>query len=574
MTQHQKGGPAPPDSSVSPRSSPDNRRERRFNTASILETQAMHDPNRTAIMYPSTKDCSALDRSKGGGELSALSYGELDERVRRRAVALQKLGIQRGDRVALCARNCPAFVEAFFAILRCGAVAVPIAQFESAEQIEFRIKHAKCRLILYDGSDQAGLRSDLATIAERTAAEQCTFEDLREPNLLGEEDPDSSHSQWASRPLIEVAEEDPAMILYTSGTTADAKGAVIHHGNLMRHTRALQTTVQLSPEDRVLGVLPLTHSFGMRMTLLLPFYVGSAVFLMRRFRAAESLKQIDSAVLTWIPAVPTMFAAWSEINARHATSVRWCLSAGAPLAKDVRLRAEARLGAPIREGYGLTEASFSAIDAPPKPATPGSVGRPVHGVEIRILENHDSETEPPRFAPSGTVGEVLIRGQNQMHCFLDDPSATANALLLGFQRTGDLGTQGEDGQLWILSRKKDLIIRGGYNIVPAEIETALSSHPAISEVAVVGIDDPYYGQEPVAVVRVAEDAKFEAELLRAHLEPRIARTKIPHLFAQVAHMPMGSSRKVLKRVLREQLRSGALPIIRWPAVDRVQSATD
>jgi long-chain acyl-CoA synthetase len=272
------------------------------------------------------------------------------------------------------------------------------------------------------------------------------------------------------------------------------------------------------------------------------------VVLLQRFDAPGALALVDAAGVTWLPAVPTMLAALAAIAAPSpARRLRWCLSAGAPLPDVLAARAEAQLGCEVRQGYGLTEASFSTIDAPPCARAVGSVGRPVAGVSVRI----------------GSDGEVEVRGPHCTGGYLADSAATAAAWDGEWLRTGDVGRLDDEGRLWIVDRKKDLIIRGGNNVYPSEVEGVLALHPRVAHVAVVGRPDEYFGEEVVAVIvpRPGDDPPPIAELLDL-LRARLAATKLPREIAFVREMPLGASGKVLKRALRQLLCDGKLATVK------------
>ncbi|MGZ3429364.1 MAG: class I adenylate-forming enzyme family protein, partial [Polyangia bacterium] len=253
--------------------------------------------------------------------------------------------------------------------------------------------------------------------------------------------------------------------------------------------------------------------------------------------------------VTFWPAVPTMLAAACAVDGPPPRALGGVLSAGAPLADALCRRAEARLGCEVRQGYGLTEASFSTIDAPPAPRALGSVGRPVAGVEVRIAAD----------------GEIEVRGPHRMLGYLDDAAATTAAIDDdGWLRTGDVGRLDEDGRLWVVDRKKDLIIRGGNNVYPSEVEAALAAHAAVADVAVVGRPDDYYGEEIVAVVVLRAGRSASAAELDAFLHTRIAATKVPRQWAFVDALPLGPSAKVQRRVIRQQLLDGTLPTMKPP----------
>ncbi|MBC7172027.1 MAG: AMP-binding protein, partial [Polyangiaceae bacterium] len=343
--------------------------------------------------------------------------------------------------------------------------------------------------------------------------------------------------------------------------TGKPKGACITHASLSTHTAALvHHELRFDDRTRALGVLPLTHSFGIRMAVLAPFYAGGRVVLLPRFDAARSLEVAREESVTFIPAVPTMFAGWARTASSERTaswsSLDFCLSAGAPLPDEIRAQASTRLGADVRQGYGLTEATFSAIDAPMERARPGTVGHAVWGVEIAVADPSG------RHLPAGEDGEVLVRGQNVMSHYLDDPSATKEAFRDGWLRTGDVGRLDEEGRLTIVDRTKDLILRGGNNVYPSEVEDVLHRHPSIAEVAVVGLPEAYYGEEVVAVVRLVEGAALDRAALEQFARAHLAAFKVPRAFALAREMPLGPSGKVLKRLLRDSLQDGTLPIER------------
>jgi long-chain acyl-CoA synthetase len=464
----------------------------------LLRQAAAAHPDRPALV-----DDSA-------GPRSIFSYAAVDRAALAVAAGLAARGVGPGDRVALMAHNGAPFVAAWFGIVYAGAVVVPIPTVSAPPEVAHRLAHARCRLLLDDSSIPELMTGGGALFAE-------------------------------------VAPGAAAMVLYTSGTTGVAKGALISHAALVAHTSGLQQhTVALDGDDRILGALPLTHSFGCRMVMLLAFAAGARCLLVRRFDAARTLEAIAAERVTFLPAVPTMLAAWSrpELAGEPLPALRWCLSAGAPLADALARRAEARLGCAVRQGYGLTEATFSTINAPPDERIIGSVGKPAHGVEVRVVG-----------------GEIQIRGNHVMSGYLDDPAATAAAFDDGWLRTGDVGRLDSEGRLYIVDRTKDLIIRGGNNVYPSEVEGALAAHPDVAEVAVVGRPDDYFGEEVVAVIVARAGSSPSAAELAAFARERVAATKVPREYAFVRALPLGPSGKVLKRALREQLADGRLTLV-------------
>lgn len=332
--------------------------------------------------------------------------------------------------------------------------------------------------------------------------------------------------------------EGAALLLSTSGTTGEPRAVVIGRDGLGRHTLGLADEVLgLGEDDRVLAALPLAHSFGCRMALLVPLASGATVHIVPRFSARATLGLIERERLTFAPVVPTMLSAWCALPAgTHA--LRWVLSAGAPLPAGLRARAEAHLGCEIREGYGLTEASFSTLDGPGAPCVAGTVGRPTPGVQVRIAES----------------GEVEVCGPNLMLGYLGDEAGTRQVLAGGWLRTGDLGRWRGD-RLEIIDRLKDVVLTGGFTVYPTEVERALSHVEGVVGCAVFGVADPHLGERVAAAI--VWGGGLEPEVARAALEAEaarhLARYAVPSRWFFVSDLPLGPSRKVQKRKLREDL---------------------
>jgi len=494
------------------------------NIGLLLHRWATLDPERTGII------------DAGQGEI-AVSYGELDRKAAKLGARLRALGFGTGDRIAICTGNGLHFVAAWFGAVYAGCATLPIPPTSTAREIAFRLGHARCGALLTDQE-----RSDLARESISRASGSTELVNVQEAI-------DQAAGQMAP---CELPADAFAMLLYTSGTTGAAKCACITHGSLGAHTRALvDEVIRLRDTDRVLGTLPLTHSYGIRTTLLVPFYAGASTVFTPKFSPRRTLELCDRHGVTWLPGVPTMFIAWAnEDEAPTPTALRWGMSAGAPLVEAVRLRAEERLGAPVRQAYGLTEANLSAINAPPDEPVAGSSGKPVPGVTLRIEQESGAE------APRGARGEVLVRGPNVMAGYLDDKLATTHVMRGGWLHTGDIGFLDADGRLTIVDRNKDLILRGGASIHPSEVESVLLRHPAVREAAVVGQPDDYYGEEVVAVV--VPNGSITVRDLDVWVGARLTPYKRPRHYAFVDTLPRSGSGKILKRHLRDQLAKGAM----------------
>jgi long-chain acyl-CoA synthetase len=504
-----------------------------INVAQLLRSWALRDPDRAALT------------SDENGARSALSYGQLDARARRARGALRAHGIQPGARVAISVQNGLGFLDAWFGGLYHGLTLLPIPPMSSAPELAYRLEHARAAALVTDESTRA-----LAARAQESAPDTL----LLDAGSLSEGSADDDGP--AELPAASVA-----MVLYTSGTTGTPKGALIGHASLYTHTAALvHHTLQLTSDDVVLAALPLTHSYGIRMTLLAPFFAGARVHLLSRFSVPAVQAALREESVSWFPGVPTMFHALANgaMPRREGSRLRWCLSAGAPLAREVRLKAEAALGAPVRQGFGLTEATFTSVGSPNDAGGEDSVGRPVFGVEVRIADEQGASQ------PAGVSGEVWIRGQNVMAGYLDDAAATAEALGSGWLRSGDLGMLDAEGRLYIVDRIKDMILRGGFNVYPAEVEAVLLAHPAILDAVVVGVADEHYGEEVAAVVVERAGMSVDLDEFAKYLRSALSAVKVPRLLARVSALPVGPSGKLQRRVVRSDLARGAISVTRLP----------
>jgi long-chain acyl-CoA synthetase len=345
--------------------------------------------------------------------------------------------------------------------------------------------------------------------------------------------------------------EDVAVVLYTSGTTGRPKGAQLTHLNLLMNVEALALSAfDINGEDRVLGCLPLFHSFGQTVAMNLSFRVGATVVMLPRFDGIEALRLLVEERCTLFMGVPTMYVALLAAARRSELrpGLRFGVSGGASLPLTVLEDFEAAFGIPVYEGYGLTEtspvATFNQQDWPPKP---GTIGRPIWGVDVEIARPEVEKTI--ELLPTGELGELVVRGHNVMKGYLNRPEDTAEVMVDGWFRTGDLGTKDADGYLTIVDRKKDMVLRGGYNVYPREVEEVLLRNPAIGQVAVIGVPDDRLGEEVCAVVIPAEGAESDADAIVAWSREALAAYKYPRRIEFVDEFPLGPSGKVLKREL-------------------------
>lgn len=466
-----------------------------------------------------------------------VTYADLWRQARQHAASLQAQGVRPGDRVALLAPNVADFVRAYYGILAAGGVVVPVPTLLNAAEAAYIVQHSGARSLLYDASF-AGVATGAAEAAQIPA---------RDIADLGAEVLEPVHG-YAAREA-----EDVAVIFYTSGTTGRPNGALLTHLNLV-----LNATVNafdgnpLLRDDVVMGCLPLFHTFGQTVSMNSTFRVGATLLLQPRFDPDAAIEMMHREGATLFFGVPTMYVQLLEAAPRAAVlpRLRDCVSGGASLPVVVLERFEKEFGTTVFEGYGLSETSPTAsVNQPWFGTKVGTVGHPIWGVEVEVADA--AVEERVDLLPAGGLGEIVIRGHNVFAGYLDDPVATAEALVDGWFRTGDIGTIDEDGFISIVDRKKDLIIRGGFNVYPREVEEVLARHPGVAQVAVIGVPDPVLGEEVCAVVVAApgEGPPGAAELV-AWSREQLGGHKYPRRVEIIDALPMGPSHKVLKRELR------------------------
>jgi long-chain acyl-CoA synthetase len=496
-----------------------------MNLATVLTETAAALPHRVALRL---------------GE-AALTYRELDDASARVAALLAAHSVGDGDRVGVLLPNVPEFAAVYFGVLRAGAIVVPMNPLLKAREIAHHLTDSEARL----------------AFAWHTAAAEATHGAATAGATVIDVDPATFLDGLVDHPpagqVLDRAANDTAVILYTSGTTGTPKGAELTHGSLLRNAEVVQSDlVQLGPDDVVFGGLPLFHSFGQTCTLNVAMAAGATLALLPRFDARTAVAVLRTTKATVFAGVPTMYSALLGLpETPELPDLRVCISGGAALPVEVLNRFEERFGAPVLEGYGLSEtspvASFNRLDRDRKP---GSIGTPVTGVEMRVV---DAAGQP---VGTGEVGEIAIRGHNVMKGYWHKPDETAAVLGAdGWFRTGDLGTVDEDGFFFIVDRKKDLVIRGGFNIYPREIEEVLYEHPAVAEAAVVGIPHPTLGEEVAAVVTLTPGAAATEDELRGFVKRQVAPYKYPRVVRIVDALPKGPTGKILKREVRLRLVS-------------------
>jgi len=463
-----------------------------------------------------------------------LSYSQLRDAAGRAAALLSSLGVEPGDRVGVMLPNVPAFPIVFYGALAAGAVVVPMNPLLKNREVAHYVGDSGAKVVF--AWHQAA--AEAAKGAAGTGAQVLEVDQPDLHTLLAGLAPAPSMAGQAG--------DDDAVILYTSGTTGTPKGAELTHANLIRNAElAAATMLNAGPGDVTMGCLPLFHVFGLTCALNATIIGGGTLTLLPRFEAGKALEIIGRDQVTIFEGVPTMHAAMLHHQA-HASadtsSLRTCISGGAAMPLEIMRGFEQTFGCMILEAYGLSETSpVASFNHPDRVRKPGSIGTPMEGVEMRVVDADG--VEPPH----GEDGEIAIRGHNIMKGYWGKPEATAEAIPDGWFRTGDLAKADAGGYFFIVGRAKDLIIRGGYNVYPREIEEVLHEHQAVAEVAVIGIPHAELGEEVGAAVQLKPGATATPAELRAFARERVAAYKYPRHVWLVRELPKGSTGKILHR---------------------------
>ncbi len=465
---------------------------------------------------------------------AAMTYRALDEASAHIAGLLRHRGLRPGDRIGIMMPNVAEVPVVYYGILRAGGVVVPMNPLLKGREVAYYLGDSGAGLVFawHAFADEARAG------AEQAGAELVVVDETDFPDLLASAAPNHA--------VTDRSDDDTAVILYTSGTTGQPKGAELTHGNLISNVEVSKTDIaRARPEDVIFGGLPLFHVFGQTVALNVAVAAGACLTLLPRFDPAHALRIIAGHHVTIFEGVPTMYVALLHQPDRadcDTSSLRMCISGGAALPVEVLRGFEEAFGIAVLEGYGLSETSpVASFNHPDREQKPGSIGTPIRGVEMRVVDNADHEVAP------GEVGEIIISGPNVMKGYWQRPEATAEAVRGGWFHTGDLARVDEDGYFYIVDRKKDMIIRGGYNVYPREIEEVLYEHPAVAEAAVIGLPHSSLGEEVAAAVVLKPGATASAEELRVYVKGLVAAYKYPrHLWIADA-LPKGPTGKIQKR---------------------------
>ena len=515
-----------------------------LNLSMFVENQARRHPGNPAVVMGPMR----------------LNYAQLNGMANQVANGLKAMGIQPGDKVALTCPNVPYFPVVYYGILKAGAVVVPLNVLNKGREIAYFLKDSDAKVYFcfegtpelpmaqfgHEGFKEAGTVQKLIILTANPAGPS-PIEGIDTLGMfIGKQPPTFD--------TVMRGDSDTAVILYTSGTTGQAKGAELTHSNMITNAIVSRDLHGMLGSERssLLVALPLFHSFGQTCQMNAGFLQGNTIVLVPRFDPKSVLETMVAEKINYFSGVPTMF--WALLNyasqsgfdtSKVKENLKLCSAGGAALPVEVLNAFVKNFGVPILEGYGLSEtapvATFNQLDAPTKP---GSIGTPVIGVDVRLVDDTDKDVAV------GELGEILIRGFNVMKGYYKRPEATAEAMKGGWFHTGDIAKKDEDGYLYIMDRKKDMIIRGGFNIYPRELEEVIITHPGVSLVAVVGMKDDAMGEEVKAfVVRKPNATVTEAELI-AWCKERMAAYKYPRAIEFKDALPMNATGKILKRELR------------------------
>ena len=523
-----------------------------LNLGSVLDQQLIRGPARTAVVWNDIR----------------LSYAQLSAMASQVAGGLRTMGIRPGDHVALLCPNLPYFPAAYFGILKAGAVVVPLNVLLRPREIAYHLRDSDSKAVLcFEGTPELPMAQmakagvdvvatcpDLIVMTTDPAAMTSPIDGTRTlAQLMHRQPPD-----FETHP---AAPDDTAVMLYTSGTTGQAKGAELTHLNMLMNAmvvREISLPIIGGAVENIAAVtLPLFHSTGQTAQMNAVLYAGGTLVLLPRFDPAALLDVIKRERITHWVGVPTMYWALLEHARKNnvdvstvAETLRLAVSGGAPMPVELMKAFEQTFNVRIVEGYGLSEtAPVAAFNHLERPSKPGTVGQPVFGVEIRCVDDNDERVA------AGMPGEVVIRGHNVMKGYYKRPEATAEATRNGWFHTGDIGIVDDEGYLSIVDRKKDMIIRGGQNVYPRELEEVLLTHPVVSQAAVIGVPDPRLGEEVKAFIVLRPGATATEDELVEWSKQQFAAYKYPRRIEFRTELPMSATGKILKRELRAESAS-------------------
>jgi long-chain acyl-CoA synthetase len=507
-----------------------------LNLATLLTESVKRNPAQTAIIFDDYK----------------MSYGQLQAASNMFAHALLQAGLERGQKVALMLPNIPQFLVCYYGILKAGGVVVPLNVLLKAPEVAYHLEDSDAViLVAWEGFSEAAAGGFKETPTCRSLVIVNAPGSTALPSVEGAVAFNAFMAQAKPDPILtQTMPDDTAVILYTSGTTGRPKGAELTHFNMFFNAWCSLKSLGLdySENDTALMALPLFHSFGQSCVMNVTIGAGGTLTLIPRFDPVKAFEIIQRDKVTAFAGVPTMYFYLLNHPDRKKydlSSLNKCLSGGSAIPVEVLSAWERETGIKILEGYGLSETSpVASFNVAFKPTKPGSVGEPIWGVEMKVVDETDQDL------PVGQAGELLIRGHCVMKGYLNRPEATAEVMRGGWFHSGDVARMDEDGYFYIVDRVKDLIIRGGFNVYPREIEEVLYAHPAIAEAAVIGVPDQALGEEVKAVIVLKAGQNLTEQEIKAYCKERIASNKYPRHYQFMAELPKNATGKILKRELK------------------------
>ncbi|WP_203364159.1 fatty acid--CoA ligase family protein [Bacillus sp. REN10] len=484
------------------------------------------------------------------------TYEELNIAVNQFASGLNELGIQKGDHIALLLGNSPHFIISLYGALRAGVTVIPINPLYAPDEISYIVNNGDVKAVVLPDlllplAEKMNQYSPLVEqyIVCETKAERMQEIDFTSNRMKAFSDLLSLGKRDYQGP--ELVDDDVAVILYTSGTTGKPKGAMLTHNNLYSNARDISGYLQVSQEDCFMTVLPMFHVFCLSVALNAPLISGATILIFPQFSPKEVFalaKQHKATVFAGVPTMYNFLYQYPDGDAKSFANIRLCISGGSSMPVALLENFEKKFHVIVSEGYGLSEASpvtcFNPLDRPRKA---GSIGCSIINVENKVV-NELGEELPP-----GEVGELVVRGPNVMKGYYKEPEETAAALKDGWLHTGDLARMDEEGYFYIVDRMKELIIVGGYNVYPREVEEVLYSHPSIVEAAVVGVPDPDYGESVLAFV-VSKDSRLNEAAVIDYCHHHLAKYKLPRKVEFLNELPKNTTGKILRRALKKQVQ--------------------
>ena len=484
------------------------------------------------------------------------SYSEFQAAVDRTAGMLASHGITKSDVVSLLMPNSAEYIIAYFACWKLGALAGPVNSLLKEHEIEFVMNNSEAKAILVHSEFQERIESIRADLPNLKSV--ITFDDEAEATReFSLPKPDHEGGQLTEQVLAHarasdtpsITPDDDAIIIYTSGTTGKPKGCLLTHGNVIANARQISQWLKFTENDRLLTIMPLFHMNAVSVTTMSALYAGGSTVISPKFSASKFWNVISDYQITSFGSVATMlsillnsYPGGVPVGLR-TDQLRFAMCGSAPVPAEVMKKFEETFNCPVVEGYGLSESTCrSTFNPPDESRRPGSCGLPI-GNEMKVFNDDDNEV------PDGELGEIVLRGENILKGYFKNPEATANAFRNGWFHTGDVGYRDKDGYFFIVDRKSDMIIRGGENIYPREIDEVLYQHPAVAAAATIGVPDDLYGEEVAAFIVLKDGTSVSEEDLISYCTERVAEYKCPKTIRIVAEIPKGPTGKLLKREL-------------------------